>query len=108
LQNNKAISRNRPLGADEARKILSIDEAAKHDVKVNAAKQWPGTYNLRLLAEAVNARRMFVEFEPYMRFKIRYDSKFDAVFIKPADGSFVPCGYFNYKKLKDVLEEIND
>jgi hypothetical protein len=94
---------NRALSEEEAQKLLSIDEAKERDAKMNAAKLWPGSYNVKLLAKAVKERKSFVEFEPYQRFVIRYDSKFDAVFIKPANGAFVPCGYFSYKKLKDAL-----
>lgn len=96
----------RKLDTDEARKILSIDQAAKFDAKQTALNAWPGSYNLRLLAEAVNNRRSYVEFEPKnKRFSIRYDDIKEVVFIKPADtdNGFVPCGWFNYSKLKDAL-----
>lgn len=100
--------KGRTLDPVEARRLFSIDQAARHDRSANAAIRWPGSYNLKLLAKAVKDRKMFVEFEPYMRFKIRYDSKFDAVFIKPADDGFVPCGYFSYKRLKDALIGMED
>jgi hypothetical protein len=96
---------NRKLDAVEARRLLSIEEARRIDEQSrNIARQWPGTYNLKLLAEAVKNRQQFVEFEPdYQRFIIRYDDNREMVFIKPADNKFFPCGYFGYDRLKAVV-----
>lgn len=65
-------------------------------------RTWPGRYNLQLIAEAVNHRRQYVDLDGE-RFSIKYDETAKAVFVKPATESFVPCGWFGYKKLKEVL-----
>lgn len=100
-----SINKNsRSLDAAEATKLLTIDQAAKVDAQQHALNAWPGTYNLKLLAEAVKGRKQFVEFEPDGdRFTIRYNDDRGDVFIKPTDKKFVPCGYFSYDRLKGAL-----
>lgn len=95
----------RKIDETEARRLLSADEAARLDENRRyAAHRWPGEYNLRLLAEAVDKRRHYVDFDNgTQRFSIRYESRYEAVFIKPANGGFVPCGYIPYQRLKEAL-----
>ena len=94
----------RKLDAKEALKLMSIDQAEKVDKERKEAGRWPGSYNLKLLSDAVDSRRQFVEFEPnHMRFTIKYSSRWKAVFIKPANGQFVPCGWFSYDRLKQLI-----
>lgn len=95
----------RTLGIDEVKRIVASSEYAKKEAELSraASKAWPGAYNLRLLAEAVSTRRTFVTFDNAVRFKISYYTKLEKVFIKPADGGYVPCGYFGYEKLKQLM-----
>lgn len=56
------------------------------------------------LALAVSRKDATVEIGS-KRYSIRYDNHWpDTVFVNPTDGRFVPCGYFNTKRLKDILE----
>lgn len=100
-----SINKNRTLGLDEAKRLLSADEAKRHETSRATIDRWPGEYNLRLIAEAVSKRRQFVEFDTNQRFKIIYHENVKSVFIKPSDGAFVPCGWFGYDKLKAALVE---
>lgn len=96
---------NRALDSDEIRRLQASTEIAKRDRELSkaASRAWPTAYNLRLLAEAVSKRREFVTFDNNVRFRIKYYSRIESVFIKPAEKGFVPCGYFGFKRLKEVL-----
>lgn len=96
---------NRTLPIAEITKLLKDKDAKAADKHLQVAKKWPGHSNMVLLAKAVVQRNRYVVFEGNKKFEIRYDSKFDAVFIKPFKNGFVPCGYFPYKKLKEVLAD---
>src|SRR6476646_6674880 len=103
------ISGNRELGANEITKLLTEKTASQRDGHLEAVKTWPGDANLKLLAEAVANRNKFVVLNN-KKFSIRYDSKYEAVFIKPADhrDGFVPCGYISFRRLKDALTEVSE
>lgn len=96
---------NRTLPVAEIAKLLKEKDARAADKHVAAVRKWPGDANLLTLAKAVHQRNKYVIFEGNKKFEIRYDSKFDAVFIKPVDNGFVPCGYINFKRLKEVLAD---
>lgn len=99
-------STNRSLEQSEARKILNIAQAAQIDKDHKETGKWPGTYNLRVLADAVNLRRSFVELEEsngVTRYKIRYDDDRKTVFVSPAGKDFIPCGWFSFESLKQVI-----
>lgn len=96
---------NRSLGVNEITKLISVAKAAEIDAK-SKMHSWPGTYNLGLIADAVNNRRRFVDLEPSgKRFSIKYDERAKAVFLKPSEKGFVPCGWWTYDELKRVLDE---
>lgn len=67
------------------------------------AASWPGKEDLKRLALAVQDGAKTVIFSDGRVFSIRYDTRWDAVFIKPAEGDYVPCGYFDKKKLREAL-----
>lgn len=100
-------SNRRQLGLEEARKLLKVDAAEQIDKERKELGKWPGSYNLKLLAQAVDRRHKTVIFEPYQKFNIKYSEKYKAVFIRPEKG-FVPCGWFSYDRIKYILAEIGD
>lgn len=95
----------KPLDPEKVKELLKIQrnkEISSETIQEKIAK-WPGTENLKRLAKAVGGRAPKVVFVNGDTFTIRYESNFASVFIKPADGNFVPCGYFSYEALKNAL-----
>jgi hypothetical protein len=103
------ISSNRELPVTEITKLLTEKTATQRDGHLAQVVKWPGEANLKLLAQAVVNRNKFVVLNN-KKFSIRYDSKYEAVFIKPADprDGFVPCGYISFRRLKDALTEVSE
>jgi len=85
---------NKKLTDQEIKKLLSRE--AKPD-------PWPNEANLIKLAKAVKAEEDTVTFDG-TEFSIQYNEKWQAVFIKPTSKSYVPCGWFNFDRLRGVLK----
>lgn len=66
--------------------------------------RWPEKQNLLRIAKAVANKDEHVVFDNGQKFSIRYESRYDAAFVKPTNGDFVPCGYFPYDKLRGILK----
>ena len=66
---------------------------------------WPSRADKLLLHEAATKKRKTVTFTNGKKFTVKYDKQqsiawgggdgYDVVFITPADGSLVPCGWFH-------------
>lgn len=104
---------SRALDQSEITKLLKQAKPEKE-----SPDKWPGEVNLKLIAEAVDNRRQFVDLNPNSpdsrRFTIKYDERHKAVFVRPASNgknitsgisSFTPCGWIEYKTLKEALVE---
>jgi len=65
--------------------------------------KWPKEDDLIRLAKAVDAEEDVVVFTDGRKFKIR-DTNWNAVYISPIGEAFVPCGYFDIARLKEVLK----
>jgi hypothetical protein len=79
-----------------------IDQLLEKEPKIHTMK-WPGDKDMVTLAKAVKAGESVVTFSDGRKFTIKDAERWDAVFVKPADGSFAPCGYFDRQRLKGVL-----
>lgn len=92
------MSAKRALDEKEIQGIFQAGKTKRHSI------EWPGSSDMVLLAKAVNGRKQLVEFANGSVFTIRYDNESRMIFISPSNESlFVPCGYFEYDKLKGIV-----
>jgi len=86
---------DRELSVSEAKNLLT--QLAPPVTK------WPSSTDIKLIAKAVSKRESRVKLSDGKWYKIRYESRWEAVFVKPEGKDFVPCGYLEYARLKQVL-----
>ena len=90
-------TQSRSLEASEITKLLTQERIGQ------PAPKWPNAVDLKTLAHAVQTRDHYVTLSSGVRFIIRYESRYQAVFVRPDNGEFAPCGYISYKKLSEAL-----
>lgn len=74
---------------------------------LHRATTWPSSNDNKLLFEAASKKKKQVTFSNGRVFDLKYARReasvawkeYDVVFVSPADGSFVPCGWFHIKFL---------
>lgn len=86
-----------------------IELLLKQDANRRAAnyirQAWPSDADTIVLALAVKDDKESVVLSDGRTYKIRYKSHYDAVFVSPAKGAYVPCGYIARARLKEALLE---
>jgi hypothetical protein len=84
---------NKTLSKEEITKLLRND---------SRPTPWPSENDLKLLARAFKAGEDTVTLADKREYSIRYKESYDAVFVKPTDGKYVPCGWINVKTFKGI------
>lgn len=95
---------HRPLDARE------IASAIRQDAATAAAEysaKWPPAADRLRIAKAVKSRAPVVKLSNGVVFSIRYKTAYKepTVFLRPNDGTFVPCGYFSISRLEASITE---
>lgn len=92
---------NKVLTKEQARNLLVTQVTSEH----NRDSSFLSQADKKLLYEAAKSKRKTVTFDDGKKFNISYAKQksiawgggagYDACYITPADGSFVPCGWFH-------------
>ena len=103
---------DRVLSLEQARSLLITQLTQQSH---NQGEHWPSRKDRELLHEAALAKKKSVVFSDGRKFSIKYGHQssiawgegkgYETVFIKPANGPLIPCGYFHINFLLANKEE---